>query len=147
MARPCCVRSCVCDSSLFQSVHLSCSLGQDPGGGGVAPLQQGPLHQAVRPREARDHQRARPRRHLHRRGGLRPVRLRAGRPAGLQLPHRRGHAPLQRPQQDRGLPEDLLRLVQPVREIQTCNTDLGEKEGEVFEGRPFDCFIVIKKKF
>ena len=28
MARPCCVRSCVCDSSLFQSVHLSCSLGQ-----------------------------------------------------------------------------------------------------------------------
>ena len=54
---------------------------------------------------------------------------------------------MHRPEQDCGLSEDLLRLVQPVREIQTCNTDLGEKEGEVFEGRPFDCFKVFKEKF
>ena len=34
---------------------------------------------------------------------------------------------MQRPQQDGRLPEDLLRLVQPVREVQASSQDLGEK--------------------
>ena len=53
----------------------------------------------------------------------------------VQLPHRRGQPPVQRPQQDGGLPEDLLGLVQPVREVQTCNQVLGEEEGKMLKGK------------
>ena len=41
---------------------------------------------------------------------------------------------MHRPEQDCGLSEDLLRLVQPVREVQTGDTDMGEEEGQVWKG-------------
>ena len=44
---------------------------------------------------------------------------------------------MQRPQQDGGLPEDLLGLVQPVREVQTCNQVLGEEEGKMLKGKQY----------
>ena len=103
----------------------------------MASLQQdqGKVHSQLRPGEAHHHQRAGPGGDLNQRGGQREVRLRAPRPAGVQLPHRGGQPQVQRAKQDGGLPEDLLRLVQPVREVQTRHSDLGEEEGKVWQGK------------